>query len=31
MTARSSRDGRRHTRFLRGNSQGFEVRGGLQT
>ena len=26
MTARSSRDGRRHTRFLRGNSEGFEVR-----
>ncbi len=28
MTARSSRDGRRHTRFLRGNSEGFEVRRG---
>jgi len=25
MTARSSRDGRRHSRFLRGNSDGFEI------
>jgi hypothetical protein len=25
MTSRSSRDGRRHSRFLRGNSEGFEI------
>jgi hypothetical protein len=25
MTARSSRDGRRHSRFLRGNAEGFEI------
>mmetsp|Transcript_35445 Transcript_35445/g.66818 ORF Transcript_35445/g.66818 Transcript_35445/m.66818 type:complete len:595 (+) Transcript_35445:79-1863(+) len=25
MTSRSSRDGRRHTRFVRGNADGFEV------
>mmetsp|Transcript_83067 Transcript_83067/g.267692 ORF Transcript_83067/g.267692 Transcript_83067/m.267692 type:complete len:613 (-) Transcript_83067:197-2035(-) len=25
MTARSSRDGRRHSRLLRGNSEGFEI------
>jgi len=25
MTARSSRDGRRHSRFLRGNEHGFEI------
>ena len=25
MTARSSRDGRRHSRIVRGNSKGFEV------
>jgi len=25
MTARSTRDGRRHSRFVRGNSEGFEI------
>lgn len=25
MTARSTRDGRKHSRFLRGNSEGFEI------
>merc|ERR1711939_529636 len=25
MTARSSRDGRRHSRFIRGNEHGFEI------